>query len=247
MTKGNLSLDENSISPEELSPSTLMRELNLQKKPAWILIKLMNALEKKRQAKGLGWSRSWNKTGLNVFRTHVQDVKEDGDYFTPLTPFLEHFLPLAPDNYRQSAENLLADSQRMAFTFYHNNETGNDQYEGLTLSLGRRVPDDPTKRDRLDVILEDHRLEGRVDGKIDRVRIYICPWDKFRNDKEHFFHESKELTEHDRAVSQELYGSCVQKYAIWKDETERQWKHWSQRYIDYFGPRTFIPVGTSFS
>jgi len=54
-------LDETSIQPSELSISTLMREIGLQSRPHWLLVKMMNALERKRQAKGFGWSRAWNK------------------------------------------------------------------------------------------------------------------------------------------------------------------------------------------
>lgn len=49
----------------------------------------------------------------------------------------------------------------MAFTFYHNHWLGEDRFEGLTLSLGRKVPGDKTKRDRPDPILED-KLAGGV-------------------------------------------------------------------------------------
>ena len=27
-------------------------------------------------------------------------------------------------------------------------------------------------------------------------------------------------------------------YSAWRDETDRYWQHWTQRYINYFGPRT---------
>ena len=36
-------------------------------------------------------------------------------------------------------------------------------------------------------------------------------------------------------------------YHSWKGEEARQWSHGSARSIDSFGPRSFIPVGRSFS
>ncbi|MDA1274952.1 MAG: hypothetical protein O2960_13030 [Verrucomicrobia bacterium] len=247
MAAETLTLDAQSIRPEDLSTGTLMRELGLQRRPAWVLRKLMNVLEQRRQAKGLGWSRSWNKVGLNVFRTHVQRIDQDTDYFQALHPFLDRFLPKAPVEFREFVRDLLGDPSRMAFTFYHNHECGEDQYEGMTLSIGRRVPADATKRDRFDLILEDRRLDGFVDGNVDRIRIYICPWYRYRKDKEYYSDSITELSGDDLAVAQDIFQLCVRKYHEWKEIKDRQWSHWSQHYIDYFGPRSFIPMGTSFS
>ena len=49
-----LELDDGSIDLGELSMAALKREISLQKRPNALLIKMMNALEKKRQAKGYG-------------------------------------------------------------------------------------------------------------------------------------------------------------------------------------------------
>ncbi len=246
-TTTTLTLDKESINPEDLSMGTLQRELNLQKKPPIVLAKLMNLLEAKRQRKGLGWSRAWNKYGLNVFRAHIHDFNEDRDYFDGVKNILEHLGQEIPPDYRDFVKDLQADPLRMAFTFYHNNWSENEQYEGLTISMGRKLPDDRTKRDRIDMILEDRRVDGKVDGKVDRIRIYICPWDRYKNDKAHFLYESKDLGEREFDIAQALYGTCLEKYQAWKDIEERQWSHWSVKYIDYFGPRVFIPQGTSFS
>ena len=246
-TTATLSLDSESISPDELSLSALMRELNLQKRPSWILSKLMNALEKKRQARGMGWSRPWNKIGLNVFRTHTQDTNEDADYFSCLKPLINSLLQEAPVAYREFAEELQIDSKLMVFTFYHNHDIDGIQYEGLTLSLGRKVESDPSKRDRLDLILEDRRVDGRVDGLIDRLRLYVCPWSEYQNDKRHFALDIYCSGEALKQEAQAFYEESVRRYHKWKDDEDRQWSHWSASFIDYFGPRSFIPVGTSFS
>ncbi len=240
-------LDEHSIRPEELSAGTLMREINLQARPAWLLRKLMNALEGKRQAKGLGWSRPWNKTGLNVFRSHSHIHSEDGAVLGPVMKFVTDALAGAPQVYRQFAVDLLADPSLMAFTFYHNREDADTQFEGLTISFGRRVPLDSSKRDRLDLILEDQRIQGRVDGLVDRFRIMVCPWEEYRNDRQHLAMTSESRPSETLLAAQDVYEVCVRKYRDWRESEARQWSHWSQRYIDYFGPRRFIPAGTSFN
>jgi hypothetical protein len=246
-TTETLALDEASIRPDELSEPALMRELNLQKKPSWLLVKLMNALEQKRQKKGLGWSRAWNKYGMTVFRTHVQRVAEDQAYFAPLHSLLNHFLADAPPVYREFVAELLNDPARMSFTFYHNNTTENGrQFEGLTISIGRKVPSDKTKRDRLDIVLEDERDNGRVDGMVDRIRVYVCPWSTYGRDKSFHLCERSDMGADELRLAQKFYQHCVGAYNQWKSDESRQWSHWSVRYIDYFGPRDFIPQGSSF-
>lgn len=241
-----LSLDDASLDPERLSMPALMRELTLQKKPSWLLVKLMNALERKRQAQGLGWSRAWNKYGLTVFRTHIEPEGGAGN-LARLMPLVEHCLAGAPPVYLSFVRDLLGDPARMAFTFYHNHTTGDGrQYEGLTLSLGRKVPSDSTKRDRLDVILEDERKAGQVDGVVDRLRVYVCPWSTYGRDRSFHLHEAANPAAEEHRLAQALFEDAVGQYNRGKSDEGRQWRHWSVRYIDYFGPREFIPQGSSF-
>jgi len=247
MTTATLTLDADSLPIEELSMPALMRELNLQQRPNWLLCKLMNALEQKRQAKGLGWSRAWNKYGLNVFRTHVHDREKDAAYLGASLPLLHRLLTLAPAAYRDFATELLADPALLMFTFYHNHEGPEGQHEGLTLSFGRKVAVNPSKRDRLDLILEDRRLDGRVDGLLDRVRLYVCPWSEYQHGKTHVAIIQPDPVGEVLLPAQALYENCVRHYHEWKGDDARQWSHWSARYIEYFGPRSFIPIGSSFA
>lgn len=224
----------------------LMRELTLQKKPAWLLRKLMNALEQKRQAQGLGWSRAWNKYGLTVFRTHMEPAGGAGE-LALVAPLLQHVLASAPAHYRDFVNDLLGDPGRMLFTFFHNHTTDSGrQYEGLTLSLGRKVASDHSKRDRLDIILEDERRNGGVDGIVDRLRVYVCPWSTFGTDRTFHLSDTVNLTGNAQGLAQGLFESAVEQYNQGKSDDSRQWQHWSSRYIDYFGPRGFIPQGSSF-
>jgi hypothetical protein len=133
----------------------------------------------------------------------------------------------------------------MVFTFYHNSEYDGVQYEGVTFSIGRKRPDDRTKRDRIDIVLEDKRVDGSVDGIVDRLRIYVCPWETYQTKKFQLL-EPKPDTANWSTV-QPLYDHLVNHYHQWKSDDNRQWSHWSVRYIDYFGPRSFIPQGSSFT
>lgn len=230
-----------------LSLPALTREIDLRRRPGRILRLLMNALERGRQAKGLGWSRPWNKDGLTIFRTHITDLRRDREHYGPLAGLLAALRPHIPDYWFTFANELLADPAGMSFVFYHNHEQAAVQHEGLTLSFGRRCEGDRSKRDRVDLILEDRRNAGRVDGLVDRLRVHICPWSRYRRDREHFALALNRFNPGESGAILPLYREAVRHYHLWKDQEERQWRHWSQQYIDYFGARTFIPVGTSFS
>ena len=234
-----------SLDSTELSMGTLTREINLRRLPNWLLRKLMSSLETQRMKKKLGWSRPWNKYGLNIFRSHTHDAGQDAELFHLLDQILAS-IPGLPEPYLGFIRSLRADPAGMAFTFYHNHRLGEDRYEGLTLSLGRKVPGDKTKRDRLDLTLEDKLVEGKADGKLDRVRLVVNPWSEYLKDA---FLTREWSTAGDAPLPgfQDLYALCLAKYQIWKDDPSRQWEHWSVRYIDYFGPRTFIPAGTAFT
>ncbi len=238
-----LLLDEQSINTDDLSKATLVHELNLQKKPNWLLVKFMNALEGKRQKKKLGWSRPWNKYDLNVFRTHTSNLDIDKEFTGKIFNSLLNTIDELPENYRAFIESLKDDPNLMAFTFYHNRDVKNSQYEGLTLSFGRRLLDDRTKRERLDIVLEDKRLDGSVDGTIDHIRVYVNPWNEFSRD-EYYLYQRKDSEI--SPVFQELYKDSISLYDQWKNDESRQWQHWSVKFIDYFGPRSFIPVNSSF-
>ena len=242
-----LELDDGSLDIEKLSLPALMHEFHLQRRPHWLLRKIMNALEQKRETMGLGWTRAWNRDEMNVFRIHVQIPQADADYFRLLGPLLAELLPMAPSPFQSFATELLADPALQCFTFYHNHDSLTGQFEGLTLSFGRTVGNEPGKWDRIDLIFEDRRSDGRVDGRIDRLKIYLCPWSLYRHEKMHYYSDQSGQALDILTPAQALYENCVRYYHLWKSDEQRQWSHWYARYIDTFGPRIFIPVGTSFS
>lgn len=239
-------LHESAAAAEQLSLSALMREINLREKPVWVLRILMNALDKRRQARGLGWSRPWNKIGMTIFTAHRYQLDQDARRLAGAREAIREFAP-EPLLSLPFIEDLFADPALMAYAFYHNRESVGAQYEGVTLSFGRHVPDDRTKRDRLDLILEDRRIDGRVDGDVDLARIIVCPWSSYGVDRDHQRYEQCEFTDDERARFNAVYREAAATYHEWKHDESHQWSHWSAALIDYFGVRTFVPQGTAFA
>jgi hypothetical protein len=240
----SITLDTESINPEDLSPEALQRELSLQKRPAWIMRVMMNALEKGRSSKKLGWSRKWNKEGYMIYRTHTHKRDEDSVYFDVMHAMVKVAVKEAPSEYQSFVESIFSLEKPMAFTFYHNRvDASGKMYEGLTFGLGRKSSEDKKMRDRIDIVMEDSRQsDGSVDGKLDKIRIYINPWSKYQNDE--LF--EIELNANEANMFQPTYQKAVEVYHNLKVQENRLWNHWSVNYIDYFGKRDFIPRNSSF-
>ena len=49
------------------------------------------------------------------------------------------------------------------------------------------------------------------------------------------------------ATLEAVHRLAVAGYHADKAVEERQWDHWAQRFISYFGPRRFIPIGSAFT
>jgi len=144
------------------------------------------------------------------------------------------------ESYRRFVEDLVTDPNRMVFTFFHNAE-----YEGITFSMERKLTKDRMKRERIDIVLEDRRVDGAVDGKVDRLRIYVCPWETYQEKTFQLIEPDSNNANWDTV--QPFYDHLIKVYHDWKGEEDRQWSHWSVRFIDYFGPRSFIPRESSFT
>lgn len=239
-----LALDADSLDPSALSMETLMREIGLRRRPPLILRLMMTALEAKRQARKLGWSRPWNKTDLNVFLAHKLRPAQDRALLDVWRAGLEAACPGLPEPYRAFAAALWDDPALMAFVFYHNRSQAGEEYEGLTLSLGRKVPGDPTKRDRIDILLEDRRVDGAVDRRPDRARLIVNPFEAWARGEMWSCEPDPALR---GAALEPLYQRALEAYRAFSAEPGREWSHWAFRYIDYFGPRAFIPRNSAFT
>lgn len=235
-----------SIDADELSLGTLAGQVDPRGQPAWEVQVMMQALEKRCQARGQGWWRPWNKTGMTIFRAHRHVFPGDADVLHGAMEAIRDFAP-EPLLTLPFIEDVLRDPALTAFTFYHNRESGGAQYEGLTVSFGRPAPDDASRRDRVDLILEDCRVDGRVDGHVDLARIIVCPWSTYGIDRDHQRFEQCEFTDDEQVRFDALYRGGVGTFHAWRHDESRQWSHWSADYLEFFGPRTFVPLGTSFA
>ncbi len=239
-----LDLEAGSLDPSALSMGALMREIELSRRPPALLRTMMAVLERQRQSRRLGWSRPWNKTGMNIFRTHIHDSAADAGYLGLWRAAIDPLVAGLPPSYLGFLEGLWTDPARMAFTFYHNRVEGGESYEGFTLSLGRKVPEDKSKRDRVDILVEDQRIHGRVDNRPDRLRIILNPYSEWARDLKP---EADLRGDAISAGAVAAYSAGAEFYRRHREDPARQWDHWSSRYIGYFGPRSFIPHGSAFT
>ena len=76
-------------------------------------------------------------------------------YLAPADEFLARWMDQIEESYRRFVEDLVTDPNRMVFTFFHNAE-----YEGITFSMERKLTKDRMKRERIDIVLEDRRVDG---------------------------------------------------------------------------------------
>lgn len=90
------------------------------------------------------------------------------------------------------------------------------------------------------------RLE-LLDGRIDTIRLYISPWSEYQQGRYPMRDISGADLLPERAASQALYREAVLTYHMWKTQEARQWNHWSTRFMNSFGPRAFIPIGSAFT
>lgn len=225
---------------------SLVKEISQDKAPPKLMVILMNLLEKMRQSRGMGWSRAWNKYGVNTFRTHKVKPDHDVEHIEDTHQLLDSITSVTGKEHNQFISDLFSDPGLMCFHFYNDREDDGIHSEGITVSLGRKVPGDASKRDRLDLVFDDNIVNLRADGQIDRVRIYVCPWDNYKEGRAYAVVDLQEIPESLRDVIQNYYERQIQSFHSWKRVPERRWAHWYTRYINYFGPRKSIPLNTNF-
>lgn len=207
------------------------KTVSKKQQPGKVMRFLMNALESYRQSRKLGWSRPWNKYHLTVFQAFKLKTGMDQNLFDMARSFLEHDIAM-PSSARHFVQDLLDDEQKlMGFVFVHDYQDPDDGliYEGVTLSLGR--VNDKKYRDRIDLIFESPVIDGGSQG-LARVRVYIDP---YMGAKEPLWTYTLCENLGNRAYACfDRLGSCSWN---WAKEDDKLWNHWTENYIDYFGPR----------
>lgn len=195
-----------------------------------VLRLLMRAFEAYRAARKMGWSRPWNKYELINFQSFRLRPGEDGDLIELGRQLLDEAFPERPAQARAFIDTLLRDDDLMGFIFCHEYRHQGRNWEGATLSLGRKAQ--KRYRDRLDIILESELLEGESRG-LSRVRVYVDPY----TGKSGGPLWQAVLEPADKPTAERLFARLSEISWTWFADTERRWDHWTSRYIDYFGER----------
>ena len=229
-----------SIESEDQYQSGL-RQMDQGKKPPFLLRLLMNALESYRQSRKMGWSRPQNKYGLTVFESFRMNPTNDHALIDFAVQTLLKEFPELDEESSRFVRELHQDARLMGFIFVHDSQDQGKKYEGITFSFGRVAAGQTRNRDRVDLIVESEISDGASQG-LTRVRAYIDPFKTpiRKNPAIVLSHESPQTTD-----AEELLVKGSEVYSCWLEETDREWQHWTQRYINYFGPRS-SPVSNSY-
>jgi hypothetical protein len=90
------------------------------------------------------------------------------------------------------------------------------------------VPGNRRFRDRIDLILDVPIVERQV-TKLGRMRLFVDPFEE---------HSPSELScDQISADAHSLLNAIAEFYCEHRYQAELVWDHWTQDYIDYFGPR----------
>lgn len=211
-----------------------MQALNKKNRPPAVLRLLMSAFESYRQARKIGWSRPWNKYGVNTFRSYRLDFGKDADLIAFARDILEETGAEMPEAAGAFVKNLLDDApdargQLMGFLFFHEIEDEGQVYESVTLSFGRKVK--KRYRDRLDFIFEAGVNDDRA-GPLTRVRIFIDPFEGIAPPL-----WEKEYSASSLPAAAAAFQHLCALFTAWETAPGRPWDHWTSSYIDHFGPR----------
>jgi len=221
---------------DETAYQAAMRTLNQQDRPPAILRFLMSAFESYRQARKIGWSRPWNKYGINTFQSFKLGFPADNDLIEHARAVLADECSAMPGVAKKYVEELLNDRDLMGFVFLQEFSEDGQRYESANLSFGRKTQ--KRYRDRLDLIFEAP-IDGDTVGAFSRLRVFVDP---YAEQKEPIWQKTFENVASDNAGK--LFAHLSELSWQWASDKARIWDHWTSRYIDYFGPRQW-PVDQS--
>lgn len=214
--------------------------LEQHRRPPRLLRTLMSKLESFREERRLGWSRPQNKRGVRTFCSLVP-TSEVRDLMSESVYHLMWREELVDQSSLRFIEDVLIDPELMTFVFFHDVTEGDRRFEGVTLSFGRRTGKKKRHRDRIDVILESEVIGG-VSHEFSRLRVFVDPFSETAGQKTSKCFDGGALPD----GAESLFAKCVDLYGRWRNDPERIWSHWTQDYVEYFGPRIKRVVGSHF-
>lgn len=229
----------------ESTYSSVYQILTVKNFPTSILLSLMSVFEEYRLKRKIGWMRPWNMENLRIFKSIRWYPKEDKDLYEMLYKLFLQNIHIFDENNEYFIRDILNDRSTQGFLFYHDSYSLEEStvYEGVTLSLGRISSINSRFRDRIDIILESKVTDLICSQNTDKIRIFIDPYIKnaVMPPLLEFSYKSNKNSEKINAIFELL----IKKYHLWEN-TEREWYHWSQKYISYFGERKNCPLNTLF-
>ncbi|KAB8029048.1 hypothetical protein [Fluviispira multicolorata] len=217
--------------------------LTIKKLPNYILLSLMQIFEDYRSKRKIGWSRPWNKYNLCTFQSYRWDIRIDNDIFSLLRIILLQNIHFFDENSEFFIRDILNDPRAQGFLFFHDHKENIKDYEGMTLSFGRFSTLNKRFRDRIDIILESQIINRTSTQKLDSIKIYVDPHNGDTKLPQVLKLDKSFLKTHIHLKN--LFEILIKKYHIW-EHTEREWYHWSQKFVPYFGERNSIPINTLF-
>ncbi len=233
-------MTEKFILSNEEDYQKIQAELSSRKKPSVTLRYMMQAFENYRQAKKMGWSRSWNKYNVVNFQSFKLNVT-DRDLCQSAMKVIEEEAKTMPEEVRPFVTALLGGNEPpMGFLFFQEFNDKDRRFEGVVVSYGRVNSENKRYRDRLDLILESEVIDGCSQG-LSRMRLYVDP---YLGTKDPLWQTVKEGAFHEDTMR--LFGQLAGLSWAWENEGSRVWKHWVTDYIDYFGPRQWAMVKSYF-
>ncbi|MBD3669221.1 MAG: hypothetical protein HUJ29_00465 [Gammaproteobacteria bacterium] len=224
--------EENLKLKNESDYQKALETLSKASQPPAILCLLMRAFERYRAARKMGWSRPWNKYDLLNFQSFRLRPHDDRSLIDLGQRVIRDNFSDIPDTALSFMDELLSDNELMGFVFCHEYNSDGRNWEGATLSVGRKVQ--RRYRDRLDILVESEVCDSKSIG-LSRLRIYIDPYRDGVREPLWQDHKTLELSR----SAQELFEQLSEISWQWAQDETRRWDHWTSRYIDYFGERQY--------
>ena len=221
--------------------------LTKQSRPLAVLKIFVNLFDAYRQQKKMGWSRPWNKVGTTVFASYVMDPVQDANIVRAAAAALESCWHNAAPELTAWVGGFFNEGRLKGYLFCHDrneNQEGQQQnYEGLTISLGRPSSHGSTCIDRLDIVLEQEVKQDVVTG-VRRLTFIVDPFAHATLKTPYCVHTLGEEDVHAALLFQDAERLLKQCAA----DPDRVWQHWSQSLIHYFvDVRKKIPEGSLFA
>ena len=217
--------------------NTAVQALSRKSRPPAILRFIMQALEKYRQNRKMGWSRPWNKYGIMTFQSFKLDFSGNGDsveaaLIDGARAILAAECAAMPGDAAAFIDDLLCDAARpdlMGFVFVHEFTEDDNRFEGVTLSFGRIK--DKRFRDRFDLVFEAP-VGAAGAGDFSRLRVFVDPYQGVGAPI-----WTTTVDPADASASKALFDRLAEMSWDWAGDDARIWDHWTSAYIEYFGPR----------